>query len=144
MQKVAGERYVYKFVCDPEALFALAYGVTNASVSAAAVVAASGGGVNPNGSGNGGCAASLAVSLSSPSLGDIPLKGDLSENIYYNYGYSASASMNHHHFSHQNHYSTGPAFPPPHASPYTQHHSHYEDFFLNARRSSIPPMEPTR
>lgn len=27
MQKVAGERYVYKFVCDPEALFNMAYGV---------------------------------------------------------------------------------------------------------------------
>ncbi|XP_043600070.1 ETS translocation variant 1 [Bombus pyrosoma] len=26
MQKVAGERYVYKFVCDPEALFNMAYG----------------------------------------------------------------------------------------------------------------------
>jgi len=26
MQKVAGERYVYKFVCEPEALFTLAYG----------------------------------------------------------------------------------------------------------------------
>jgi hypothetical protein len=25
MQKVAGERYVYKFVCEPEALFTLAY-----------------------------------------------------------------------------------------------------------------------
>ncbi|XP_055600580.1 ETV5-related protein Ets96B [Uranotaenia lowii] len=28
MQKVAGERYVYKFVCDPEALFNMAYGAT--------------------------------------------------------------------------------------------------------------------
>ncbi|XP_010122164.1 PREDICTED: ETS translocation variant 5-like, partial [Eurypyga helias] len=25
MQKVAGERYVYKFVCDPDALFSMAY-----------------------------------------------------------------------------------------------------------------------
>ncbi|KAK9884469.1 hypothetical protein WA026_007312 [Henosepilachna vigintioctopunctata] len=25
MQKVAGERYVYKFVCDPEALFSMAW-----------------------------------------------------------------------------------------------------------------------
>ncbi|MEE6527601.1 hypothetical protein FKM82_029084 [Ascaphus truei] len=25
MQKVAGERYVYKFVCEPEALFSLAF-----------------------------------------------------------------------------------------------------------------------
>ncbi|EAT40584.1 AAEL007700-PA [Aedes aegypti] len=30
MQKVAGERYVYKFVCDPEALFNMAYGTTGA------------------------------------------------------------------------------------------------------------------
>ncbi|CAG7833940.1 unnamed protein product [Allacma fusca] len=29
MQKVAGERYVYKFVCDPDALFALAYNNNN-------------------------------------------------------------------------------------------------------------------
>uniref|UniRef100_A0A8W7PK03 ETS domain-containing protein n=1 Tax=Anopheles coluzzii TaxID=1518534 RepID=A0A8W7PK03_ANOCL len=28
MQKVAGERYVYKFVCDPEALFNMAYGTS--------------------------------------------------------------------------------------------------------------------
>lgn len=25
MQKVAGERYVYKFVCDPDALFSMAF-----------------------------------------------------------------------------------------------------------------------
>jgi hypothetical protein len=25
MQKVAGERYVYKFVCSPEALFSMTY-----------------------------------------------------------------------------------------------------------------------
>lgn len=31
MQKVAGERYVYKFVCDPEALFNMAYGTGAAS-----------------------------------------------------------------------------------------------------------------
>ena len=29
MQKVAGERYVYKFVCDPEALFSMAFPETN-------------------------------------------------------------------------------------------------------------------
>jgi ets translocation variant 5 len=32
MQKVAGERYVYKFVCDPEALFNMAYGTSNSTV----------------------------------------------------------------------------------------------------------------
>ncbi|XP_076296012.1 ets96B [Lasioglossum baleicum] len=31
MQKVAGERYVYKFVCDPEALFNMAYGAGGSS-----------------------------------------------------------------------------------------------------------------
>ncbi|XP_076229142.1 ets96B isoform X2 [Nomia melanderi] len=31
MQKVAGERYVYKFVCDPEALFNMAYGTGGSS-----------------------------------------------------------------------------------------------------------------
>lgn len=31
MQKVAGERYVYKFVCDPEALFSMAYGSGSSS-----------------------------------------------------------------------------------------------------------------
>ncbi|XP_012345056.1 ETS-like protein pointed [Apis florea] len=31
MQKVAGERYVYKFVCDPEALFNMAYGSAGSS-----------------------------------------------------------------------------------------------------------------
>ena len=30
MQKVAGERYVYKFVCNPEALFTVAGGVAGA------------------------------------------------------------------------------------------------------------------
>ncbi|XP_034948779.1 ETS translocation variant 1-like [Chelonus insularis] len=33
MQKVAGERYVYKFVCDPEALFNMAYGVGSSNIS---------------------------------------------------------------------------------------------------------------
>ncbi|XP_063979246.1 uncharacterized protein LOC135163603 [Diachasmimorpha longicaudata] len=33
MQKVAGERYVYKFVCDPEALFNMAYGTGASSLS---------------------------------------------------------------------------------------------------------------
>ncbi|XP_035908783.1 ETV5-related protein Ets96B-like isoform X1 [Anopheles stephensi] len=33
MQKVAGERYVYKFVCDPEALFNMAYGTSGAQSS---------------------------------------------------------------------------------------------------------------
>ncbi|XP_063232157.1 protein FEV-like [Bacillus rossius redtenbacheri] len=33
MQKVAGERYVYKFVCDPEALFNMAYGGSEAGHS---------------------------------------------------------------------------------------------------------------
>ncbi|XP_017889344.1 uncharacterized protein LOC108630518 [Ceratina calcarata] len=37
MQKVAGERYVYKFVCDPEALFNMAYG-TGASSSVSSEV----------------------------------------------------------------------------------------------------------
>lgn len=38
MQKVNGERYVYRFVCDPEALFNMAYGHlgTNPPNSAAA------------------------------------------------------------------------------------------------------------
>ncbi|XP_049811467.1 ETS translocation variant 4-like, partial [Schistocerca nitens] len=35
MQKVAGERYVYKFVCDPEALFNMAPPSTSASSPAA-------------------------------------------------------------------------------------------------------------
>ncbi|XP_033221136.1 uncharacterized protein LOC117175537 [Belonocnema kinseyi] len=33
MQKVAGERYVYKFVCDPEALFNMAYGTGNSGIT---------------------------------------------------------------------------------------------------------------
>lgn len=36
MQKVNGERYVYRFVCDPEALFNMAYGHLGTSASAAA------------------------------------------------------------------------------------------------------------
>ncbi|XP_015590373.2 ETS translocation variant 1 [Cephus cinctus] len=32
MQKVAGERYVYKFVCDPEALFNMAYGAGSSGI----------------------------------------------------------------------------------------------------------------
>ncbi|XP_021945023.2 uncharacterized protein LOC110843368 [Folsomia candida] len=44
MQKVAGERYVYKFVCDPEALFALAF--TAASSSSASASSTTGNGNN--------------------------------------------------------------------------------------------------
>lgn len=35
MQKVNGERYVYRFVCDPEALFNMAYGHLGNSTTAA-------------------------------------------------------------------------------------------------------------
>lgn len=35
MQKVNGERYVYRFVCDPEALFNMAYGHLGNSATAA-------------------------------------------------------------------------------------------------------------
>lgn len=41
MQKVAGERYVYKFVCDPEALFNMAYGTGASSGIAAGEVQSS-------------------------------------------------------------------------------------------------------
>ncbi|XP_065157355.1 ETS translocation variant 1-like [Atheta coriaria] len=37
MQKVAGERYVYKFVCDPDALFNMAYGTHHSDVSTSRV-----------------------------------------------------------------------------------------------------------
>lgn len=33
MQKVNGERYVYRFVCDPDALFNMAYGHLNNAVN---------------------------------------------------------------------------------------------------------------
>lgn len=33
MQKVAGERYVYKFVCDPDALFNMAYGTGGSNLT---------------------------------------------------------------------------------------------------------------
>jgi aminopeptidase-like protein len=161
MQKVAGERYVYKFVCDPEALFALAYGVAaNASVNAAAVAAVSGvgGGVNPNGSG--GCN-SLSVSLSSPSsLSDSPVKvADLSESFYYNYGYynpsvaTSAGNVNHHQFNQQNHYGTSSFSSPHHAThsyPSSLPHNHLpnEEFLFStgssAPRRSVPSMEPTR
>ncbi len=45
MQKVAGERYVYKFVCDPEALFALAFGAAASSTSSSSAT----GNANNNG-----------------------------------------------------------------------------------------------
>lgn len=34
MQKVNGERYVYRFVCDPDALFNMAYGHLSATTAA--------------------------------------------------------------------------------------------------------------
>lgn len=46
MQKVAGERYVYKFVCDPEALFALAFGAAASSSATSASTTVSGNGNN--------------------------------------------------------------------------------------------------
>ncbi|CRL07408.1 CLUMA_CG020381, isoform A [Clunio marinus] len=36
MQKVAGERYVYKFVCSPEALFNMAYNSTSSVITGVA------------------------------------------------------------------------------------------------------------
>lgn len=41
MQKVNGERYVYRFVCDPEALFNMAYGHLGTSGSATATTSSS-------------------------------------------------------------------------------------------------------
>ncbi|KAL1404221.1 hypothetical protein pipiens_005427 [Culex pipiens pipiens] len=53
MQKVAGERYVYKFVCDPEALFNMAYGTTAAGAASGGAGSGSGcGGLDGSGMGH--------------------------------------------------------------------------------------------
>ncbi|EDS35743.1 erm protein [Culex quinquefasciatus] len=53
MQKVAGERYVYKFVCDPEALFNMAYGTTASAAASGGAGSGSGcGGLDGSGMGH--------------------------------------------------------------------------------------------
>ncbi|XP_038107084.1 ETV5-related protein Ets96B isoform X1 [Culex quinquefasciatus] len=53
MQKVAGERYVYKFVCDPEALFNMAYGTTASAAASGGAGSGTGcGGLDGSGMGH--------------------------------------------------------------------------------------------
>lgn len=73
MQKVAGERYVYKFVCEPETLFSLAYysaaAATNSAASTVTSSSASSAAVAALGNLNSHCGGSISnseASLSSP------------------------------------------------------------------------------
>lgn len=83
MQKVAGERYVYKFVCDPNALFALAYGVNAASAASMGsnLTTAS----DPSQSGP----STSVVAMMNGS--DCPYQFDMDNKVYYNYGLSYSS-----------------------------------------------------
>ena len=55
MQKVAGERYVYKFVCDPEALFTMAFPDNTRPLLKSEIIKDEFCGVNGNGNSNQNC-----------------------------------------------------------------------------------------
>ncbi|ODN01878.1 ETS translocation variant 1 [Orchesella cincta] len=104
MQKVAGERYVYKFVCDPNALFALAYGVNTASASIGNSLA------DPSQSSPSAAAAAtsaVAAMMTQIAGSECGYPLDMDNKVYYNYGnlygsHSHNQSMGQH-FGHSHH-----------------------------------------
>jgi len=132
MQKVAGERYVYKFVCDPEALFALAYGM-GAAAAAAAAVSSSPGGSSANSATPPSITAKYAAAnkhSGDRSSTDSTTVMMMSESVYYN-NYGGYSSI-----------------PPPTAPPFHPHSLNgvsgaLEDLYNNSRPAA-DQLEPTR
>lgn len=102
MQKVAGERYVYKFVCDPNALFALAYGVNAAS---AASMGNSLTGTDPS-QANSQTASVATMMTQLAGSADCAYQLDMEHKVYYNYGlpYSSHAAAAQHHQNISSHF----------------------------------------
>lgn len=95
MQKVAGERYVYKFVCDPSALFALAYGMNTAAASAVSMGSALG--ADSSQASQSSAVAAMMTQIAGSTECGYPLDMD-SKMSYYNYGNLYGS----HHSQHQN------------------------------------------
>ncbi|CAD6216112.1 GSCOCG00004328001-RA-CDS [Cotesia congregata] len=142
MQKVAGERYVYKFVCDPEALFNMAYGVgvSNPTVESSGTVARTS--INKIET-----TANISDSTKHPSEG----YGDAVLAMYSNTTMYGQSSLHHLH----QYLGTNDSFKTPPARLHTHHHTHqynshlhhhyhhhhhssspYSDSFLNYSRLS--------
>lgn len=110
MQKVAGERYVYKFVCDPTALFALAYGVNAASAASMGNSLA-----GTSDSSQVASSTTVAAMMTQITGSDCAYQLDMENKVYYNYGIPYSA----HHQTHvaQQHQNIGQHF---------GHHHHHQ------------------
>ncbi|EZA56751.1 ETS translocation variant [Ooceraea biroi] len=151
MQKVAGERYVYKFVCDPEALFNMAYGTGASSgisgdVSGAMVRghAASGKGTSGNEvpdlmkhSAAGYSDAVFAMYSNTAAVyGSSSLHHHLHQYLGGNESFKTPASRYHPHYPHQ------------YGSNHHHHHHHhpppsYTETFLNYSRLQSTSHEST-
>ncbi|XP_044581162.1 uncharacterized protein LOC123262799 isoform X1 [Cotesia glomerata] len=142
MQKVAGERYVYKFVCDPEALFNMAYGVgvSNPTAESSGTVARTS--INKI-----EATTNISDSTKHPSEG----YGDAVLAMYSNTTMYGQSSLHHLH----QYLGTNDGFKTPPARYHTHHHTHqynshlhhhyhhhhhssspYSDSFLNYSRLS--------
>uniref|UniRef100_A0A182NEF0 ETS domain-containing protein n=1 Tax=Anopheles dirus TaxID=7168 RepID=A0A182NEF0_9DIPT len=93
MQKVAGERYVYKFVCDPEALFNMAYGTSGGQGNQACAGAS---GMDAHGGGHHGGGPN-GTSSSSPNChnaaGGQMVGGDVNDDVDRNPYFNGSSAV---------------------------------------------------
>ncbi|XP_052864574.1 ETV5-related protein Ets96B-like [Anopheles cruzii] len=100
MQKVAGERYVYKFVCDPEALFNMAYGTAGSQGSQSCPDGTLGHAQHHGTNGGGGAASSSPSHCHNPAAtGQLGIVGEPSNDVDRNPYFSTSSSVA---YSHNN------------------------------------------
>ncbi|XP_058056539.1 ETV5-related protein Ets96B-like [Anopheles bellator] len=97
MQKVAGERYVYKFVCDPEALFNMAYG-TAGSQGNQSCPDGTLGHAQHHGTNGGGASSSPSHCHNPAAAGQLGVVGEPSNDVDRNPYFSTSSSA----YSHNN------------------------------------------
>uniref|UniRef100_A0A182F169 Uncharacterized protein n=1 Tax=Anopheles albimanus TaxID=7167 RepID=A0A182F169_ANOAL len=106
MQKVAGERYVYKFVCDPEALFNMAYGGATGGAGGAGASQTNhqscsgmdGSLGHSHGTHHGGASsASPSHNCHNPATGVGPPLGDHSDEVDRNHSYFSASSSAYNH-----------------------------------------------
>jgi hypothetical protein len=136
MQKVAGERYVYKFVCDPDALFTMAFPdnqrpvlKTEAGGSSKSgeyyeqplALTTSGGGVNAGVGSNSPGGTNQTPTPPSHLLMDIPQGGQMLPHHLHphhpglmGHGSPPQAHMHHHHHPHGHHLPLGHHHPQQH------------------------------
>ncbi|KFB39854.1 hypothetical protein ZHAS_00007226 [Anopheles sinensis] len=98
MQKVAGERYVYKFVCDPEALFNMAYGTSGNQNNQSCTGGTGMEGTLPHGGhhGPGGASSSSPNCHNPTTIGGQLVGGDATDDVERNHYFNGSSSSYNH------------------------------------------------